>query len=75
VSFYVRRDTNPEEWYPLGADGLVHKFDDLPAQYVGNVNVTEAPYNRRPGDQPALSPAEIDDVVAFLQTLTDGYPL
>jgi cytochrome c peroxidase len=70
VSFYVRRDTNPEEWYPnAGAD----KFDDLPAQYRVNVNTTEAPYNRRPGDMPALTSREIDDVVAFLNTLTDGY--
>src|SRR6476661_4786759 len=38
VSFYVRRDTNPDEWYPLDSDGLVRKFDDLPAQYVVSVN-------------------------------------
>lgn len=70
VSFYVRRDTNPEEWYPdAGAD----KFDDLPPQYRANVNTTEAPYNRKLGDPPALTSAEIDDVVAFLNTLTDGY--
>jgi cytochrome c peroxidase len=70
VSFYVRRDTNPEEWYPnAGLD----KFDDLPPQYHVNVNTTEAPYNRRLGDLPALTPDEIDDVVAFLGTLTDGY--
>lgn len=70
VSFYVRRDTNPEEWYPnAGAD----KFDDLPPAYRVNVNTTEAPYNRRLGDLPALTSDEIDDVVAFLNTLTDGY--
>ncbi len=73
VAFYVRRDTNPEEWYPRNADGSINKFDDLPAAYHGNVNVTEAPYNRKPGDAPALSDAEIDDVVAFLNTLTDGF--
>jgi len=73
VSFYVRRDTNPEEWYPLDTNGTVHKFDDLPPAYAGNVNTTEVPYNRKPGDPPALTPSEIDDVVAFLQTLTDGY--
>jgi cytochrome c peroxidase len=73
VSFYVRRDTNPEEWYPLAADGSVRKFDDLPDAYVGNVNVTEVPYNRRPGEAPALTPDEIDLVVEFLNTLTDGY--
>ena len=73
VTFYVQRDTNPEKWYPLGADGSVKKFDDLPAQHHTNVNTTEAPYNRRKGDAPALSDAEVDDVVAFLKTLSDGY--
>ena len=73
VGFYVRRDTNPDEWYPVGSEGLIHKFDDLPPESVKNVNTEEVPYNRRPGDEPALSPSEIDDVVAFLQTLTDGY--
>ena len=73
VGFYVRRDTRPEEWYPLSPNGLTHKFDDLPAALAGNVNVTEVPYNRHEGDLPALSDSEIDDVVAFLNTLTDGY--
>ncbi|MFC0170710.1 cytochrome-c peroxidase [Pseudoduganella danionis] len=75
VSFYVRRDTNPEEWYPLAADGRVQKFNDLPEPYRKNVNVSEVPYNRQPGMAPALSPREIDDVVKFLGTLTDGYKL
>ena len=35
IGFYVRRDTNPEEWYPTAADGTVTKFDDLPALYGG----------------------------------------
>ena len=73
VSFYVRRDTHPEEWYPRTADGSVRKFDDLPPQYHRNVNTTEAPYNRTPGQAPALSAEEIDLVVEFLATLTDGY--
>jgi cytochrome c peroxidase len=73
VEFYVRRDTNPEEWYPTGADGAVRKYDDLPPEYARNVNTDEVPYDRHPGDLPALSPSEIDDVVAFLQTLTDDY--
>ncbi|MEP6875082.1 MAG: cytochrome c peroxidase [Burkholderiales bacterium] len=73
LTFYVQRDTNPEKWYPLNADGTVKKFDDLPPQYVANVNTLEVPYNRRPGDAPALSDAEVDDVIAFLKTLTDGY--
>jgi cytochrome c peroxidase len=90
IGFYVRRDTNPEEWYPMNADGTVTKFDDLPAiyggqfvvtpgvvgsdaGYLGNVNTSEIPYNRVIGDTPALSPDEIDDVITFLCTLTDGF--
>ncbi len=72
VSFYVRRDTNPEEWYPSGVNGI-EKFNDLPPEYRNNVNTTEVPYNRKLGDQPALDSDEIDAVVAFLNTLTDGY--
>jgi cytochrome c peroxidase len=31
------------------------------------------PYNRKPGDAPALSDAEVDDLIAYLKTLSDGY--
>ena len=68
----MRRDTNSEEWYPRRRRG-VRKFDDLPPAYQRNVNTTGAPYNRRPGQAPALTPDEIDLVVEFLGTLTDGY--
>ena len=70
LGFYVRRDTNPEEWYPEGGARL---FDDLPVQHLRNVNRSEPPYDRGPGDLPALADREIDDVIAFLNTLTDGY--
>jgi len=74
MDFYARRDTNPELFYPRGADGKVLKYDDLPPQYHDNVNV-EPPFDRHPGDPPALTDAEIDDIIAFLKTLTDGYRL
>jgi len=73
LRFYVRRDTNPEQFYPLDADGVVDKFDDLPAELHRNVNTEEVPYERHPGQAPRLDDAEIDDVIAFLGTLTDGY--
>jgi cytochrome c peroxidase len=73
LEFYVQRDTHAEKWYPLDADGQVRKFDDIPPRLARNVNTSEAPYNRQPGQAPALSDAEIDDVIAFLKTLTDGY--
>ena len=72
LTFYVQRDTQPEKFYPLAADGSVRQFDDLPRAYRANVNTSDAPDNRQPGDTPALSDAEIDDVIAFLATLTDS---
>jgi cytochrome c peroxidase len=72
VRFYVERDTRPEKWFSRDPDGTPRKFDDLPARYVANINM-EPPFGGKPGDRPTLSEAEIDDVVAFLQTLTDGY--
>ena len=72
VRFYAERDTRPQEWYLRGANGVTRKFDDLPAQYLGNVD-TQAPFGGRVGDTPALSDADIKDIVSFLNTLTDGY--
>ncbi len=72
IEFYVERDNAPEKWYPRASDGHVVKFDDLPAQYQNNVN-KELPFGGKPGDPPVLSATEIDDMIAFLETLTDGY--
>jgi cytochrome c peroxidase len=73
VDFYVTRDTDPSRWYPTSEDGSVDQFNDLPDGYRGNVNHEEAPYDRKPGEEPRLSSNEIDDVVAFLKTLSDRY--
>jgi len=67
VAFYNTRSTDPGFWYH-GAK----TFDDVPAAYRGNINVNSTPMNRRPGTPPALTDAEIDDIVAFLGTLTDA---
>jgi cytochrome c peroxidase len=34
---------------------------------------TDPPFDRKPGDAPVFSDAEIKDVMAFLDTLTDGW--
>jgi cytochrome c peroxidase len=73
LDFYVERDIHPGRIFPRGAAGLPNRYDDLPRQYRGNVDTVDAPLNRRPGDPPALSAAQIRDVIAFLDTLTDGY--
>ena len=71
VAFYVRRDTHPQEWYPQAVKKQVEKFNDLPANYRVNVNVEEVPYGGKRGGTPVLNDQEIDDLVAFLKTLTD----
>lgn len=70
VAFYASRDSDPGHWYPTNADGSVRRYDDLPARYWANLN-QEPPFGRKPGDIPALNDTEIDDIVAFLKTLTD----
>ena len=72
VRFYSERDTRPQKWYSRGANGRTVKFDDLPLEYRGNVD-TDAPFDRHIGDAPALSEDDIKDIVAFLNTLTDGF--
>ena len=71
VTWYITRDTNPQRWY-LKADGSVDgAYNDLPPQFQSSINVAEVPYN--PGLAPMLTSAEINLVVNFLCTLTDGY--
>ena len=72
VAFYVERETDPGKYYPRRPDGSVDKYNDLPDYAKANVNM-DPPFDRHEGQAPALSPSEIDDVVAFLGTLTDGY--
>ena len=72
VAFYAERDTRPDKWYPRDERGEVIKFNDLPAPYRANVE-KDPPFGGHPGDPLPLSKSEIDDIVAFLRTLTDGY--
>jgi cytochrome c peroxidase len=73
MHFYVERETNAAKWYPKLPNGELDVYNDLPPEYRGNVDVADAPFDRKQGDQPALNDAEIADVIAFLGTLTDGY--
>ena len=72
VAFYAEPDVKPRDWYPTDADGSVRQYDDLPAEYRSNVD-REPPFDRGPGDAPALTEQEITDITAFLKTLTDGF--
>ena len=73
LAFYDFRDARPDSIYPVGPDGRVEPYDDLPPRYRRNVDTLDAPFGRRRGQGPALSAAERRDLIAFLGTLTDGY--
>jgi cytochrome c peroxidase len=65
-TFYVTADGSAD----------LYEYNDLPVDYDANVNVVEVPYTLPTfagGQAPTLTPPEIDQVVAFLCTLTDGY--
>jgi cytochrome c peroxidase len=72
MHFYVERDLDPGKFYPRNPDGSIHKYDDMPDGFPVYID-KDAPLDRAPGAAPALTDAEIDDVIAFLDTLTDGY--
>jgi cytochrome c peroxidase len=71
LHFYVERDLKPEKFYPRNPDGSVHKANDLPPGYPDNLD-HDPPLDRGGSDVPALTDAEMDDVIAFLETLTDA---
>jgi cytochrome c peroxidase len=60
------------------ADGTpdLYQYNDLPTAYDANVNAGEVPYTAPAfagGNGPTMTAHEIDDLVAFLCTLTDGF--
>ena len=71
VAFYATRDTDPGRWYSRNADGSVRAFDDLPVEAAAHVN-REPPFEPRADGRPRLDDQEIDDLVAFLRTLSDA---
>jgi cytochrome c peroxidase len=71
VAFYATRDTDPARWYSRNADGSVRIYDDLPAAMAPFVN-HEVPFEPRSDGRPRLDERDIDDIVAFLRTLTDA---
>lgn len=67
MDFYAFRDVAPQKVQP-GRPG-----DDIPPRYRANLDVMDPPFDRHPGEPPAMSAADEADIIAFLQTLTDGY--
>ena len=68
LSFYASRDTDPAKWYGKASA----KFNDVPKAYQRLVNTSETPYGGKLGESPKLSAQDIDDLEAFLHTLTDA---
>ena len=74
LDFYALRDARPGAVYPRGGThGRVRRFDDLPAAYRGNVDTTDPPFGHAAGAASALTARDRRDLIAFLETLTDGY--
>jgi cytochrome c peroxidase len=74
IRFYNTRDTDPEHWYPT-VNGVLLAFDDLPLQFRGNIDKQAPLDGRSGGSKPAMSDQDMDDLEAFLNTLTDNYKL
>jgi cytochrome c peroxidase len=66
VAFYNTRSTDPRKWYHGGTDVRRCRWP------IATTSTSTHPLNRRPGMPAALTDAEIDDIVAFLRTLTDA---
>lgn len=73
MAFYNLRDLEPAKIYPRDAGGHVLRYDDLPAKYRANIDKADAPFDRKPGDPLPMTDTDIKDIIAFLQTLNDGY--
>ncbi|MDY7574787.1 cytochrome-c peroxidase [Actimicrobium sp. CCI2.3] len=70
VAFYSTRNSDPKRWY--GSTGIPN---DLPVAYQTNIVNDRAPFDRPKSAGPLLNQGEIQDIVAFLGTLSDGYVL
>jgi cytochrome c peroxidase len=71
LAFYNLRDTAPARIYPRDRSGQIVRYNDLPAKYQANVDMTDAPFNRHPGGPLAMSDRDMADIIAFLKTLND----
>jgi cytochrome c peroxidase len=73
VDFYNLRTAQPEKIYPRDASGKLAIYNDIPQALQGNVDVKDAPFDQKPGDKPPLSDLDVQDIIAFIHTLDDGY--
>lgn len=70
VRFYALRDHEPARYYGRDAQGRPRQPDDLPDRCLGNLE-RGPPFGRHA--RPSLTENEVQDIVRFLETLTDGH--
>jgi len=70
LDFYNLRSVQPEKIYPRDTSGKLALYDDIPKPLQGNVDITDAPFNRKAGDPPALTNLDIQDIIAFMRPST-----
>jgi cytochrome c peroxidase len=75
MDFYDFSDTEPGKIYPTDAAGQVRKYNDLPARDWANIDTADPPFTLQQGQTPPLTRSEEHDIIAFLKTLNDGYPV
>jgi len=73
LQFYQTRDTTPWRWYPRNPNGTVDTVNDLPPALRRTLNIDPPFMGREGGQVGAISDQDIEDLIAFLETLTDGY--
>ena len=73
LDFYNLRSVQPEKIYPRDASGKLALYNDIPEVLQGNVDIKDAPFDLKLGDPPALTNLDIQDIIAFIHTLDDGY--
>jgi cytochrome c peroxidase len=65
-TFYLAESGTPDKY----------EYNDLPVEFDANVNIGEVPYTPPKfagGQSPTLDATDIDDIIAFLCSLTDGF--
>ena len=70
IEFYNERDLYPEKFYSKQSGRQRASVRRHAAGIPDNID-HDPPLDRKPGSTPALSAADIDDLIAFLKILTD----
>lgn len=74
MDFYNFRDVAPDRAVPHRGGETLAVMSDLPARDRANLDRQDPPFDRHPGQAPAMSTQDEDDIIAFLHTLSDAAP-